>query len=114
MERLFYVLQVAQIVPLEYVLNVIRALLLSLMQLLVSLALMDALYAILQILKSVLTAIMALSFKAIPALAVIQNASHVQQLLLLVCNANMVNIFLREICAKNAQLTVTAVLLMEL
>lgn len=42
-----------------------------------------------------------------------QNVFHVQQLLLLVCNANRVNIFLREIPVKNAQLTVTAVLILD-
>jgi hypothetical protein len=44
---------------------------------------------------------------------VIQNAFHVQQLQLLVYNVNKVNIFLREIPVKNAQLTVTAVLILD-
>ncbi len=43
----------------------------------------------------------------------IQNAFHVQQLQLLVYNVNKVNIFLREIPVKNAQLTVTAVLILD-
>ena len=42
-----------------------------------------------------------------------QNVFHVQQLLILVYNANRVNIFLREIPVKNAQLTVTAVLILD-
>jgi hypothetical protein len=61
-ERLFYAPLVAQIVPLELALNVIRAMLLNLTQLFVSVALLDALYAILQILKNVLTATMALFY----------------------------------------------------
>lgn len=43
----------------------------------------------------------------------IQNAFHVQQLLLLVYNVNKVNIFLLQIPVKNAQLTVTAVLILD-
>ena len=112
-ERLLYALLVAQIVPLEFALNVLQAMSLNLMQLFASLALVDVLYAMLQILKSAVTAIMVIFCKEIPALAVIQNAFHVLLLLLLVYNANMVNIFLWEILAKNVQLTVTAVQLLD-
>lgn len=61
-ERLFYALLVAQIVPLESALNAIQALLLIKTQLFVSVALLDALHAILQILKNVLTATMGLFY----------------------------------------------------
>lgn len=61
-ERLFYALLVAQIVPLDSALNAIQALLLNLTQWFVSVALLDALHAILQILKNVLTATMALFY----------------------------------------------------